>query len=261
MTGEGQPPWYYWPHCLGVDAAILAVAWQAIAARSLGTEASRATQAALFLTVAGIYACDRAWDASRAPRSQHWRHVIPRRWIWAFLVAGITCLVASAATALVWMPRESQGAGLLVGLLCAAYYASKSWTESQVSPEMRALFLGGIFALGLWAPMAALSESSPHAVSLLLAMWAMLSANALQCLSSQVAKTGLAWLALFGGLTFGLATTDFATGSLLALGSAVMLGLAGRTRTPTSRAALADALLMAVGIVGWCAVSLCDKIG
>ena len=61
---------WQWPNLLAVDAALIALAWQAAFAAALGNEVSAAAQIVLGLSVWLTYMADRLFDVAKRPLQQ-----------------------------------------------------------------------------------------------------------------------------------------------------------------------------------------------
>lgn len=61
---------WQWPNLLALDAALIALAWQAAFAAALGNEVSAAAQIVLGLSVWLTYMADRLFDVAKRPLQQ-----------------------------------------------------------------------------------------------------------------------------------------------------------------------------------------------
>ncbi len=241
------------PHILGLDAAIVAVLWQGIAARELLVSITPAARVAIFSLVWAIYLLDRVWDVGRmsAAALPSLRHRAARRWCPLFLLLAVANL-GCVAGCIPAVPRTTLGIAVVVAIMCGLYFL---WQRKPRPSPARSGVIGVLFALGtLTAPLGAatvLWRALPPAVvtSLLFA------ANVLECTRAEdrlrLPETGRKFNPLV------LATVAMALGLLLAgvgpqstmvcLASGILLGalgLAGDRLSPDIAAALADAALI-----------------
>lgn len=115
MEREAQAPlpriaWWQWIQLLSLDAPAVALAWQALLARSWDVPVTWVEQAVLGLTVWLIYVGDRWMDARRGMRATL-RHRFYGRHPTAFLIAMLVVGPATGWLALTQLSPELQAAG------------------------------------------------------------------------------------------------------------------------------------------------------
>ena len=159
---------WQWPNILALDAALIALFWQAVFANSSGLQVNLAAQGVLGLSVWLTYMADRLFDVTKRPLQQlhSARHRFAKQnvrvlwWLW-------TCVllinIGSALTGL--NARELQnGAALLI--LCLLYTAFNQILSRGFFPKelcVALIYAGGVIIFlipipgaELWAPTAAL---------------------------------------------------------------------------------------------------------
>ena len=158
---------WQWPNILAVDAALIALAWQATLAVPLELHVSQTTQIVLGLSVWLTYMADRLFDASKRPlqelrsarhqfTKQH-RNTLWHCW-WGVLISNI----AIAFTGLS-IHQLRNGAGLLV--LCLLYTALNQTLSRRFFPKeicVALIYTGGVIVFllpseTLWGPASALA--------------------------------------------------------------------------------------------------------
>lgn len=171
------------PHLLGIDAALVASAWQALVSRSAGHPECRQLTASLFFAVWAIYLADRIWDTWRdAPQAPRHRFARRHRMVLGLLAAASLLLAAAfAATAtpkvssVTWVPLG------FVAVLCVGYcFARAGFPEWE---RGRAVVVGGVFAAGTLLAVPGLGGGL--FCRLALALGALFTANVRICIWSE----------------------------------------------------------------------------
>jgi hypothetical protein len=151
------PPWL-WLNLLSLDAPVVALVWQDLAARSFGTPLRPAARVVLGLTVWAVYLADRLLDVrATVPLPNTARHHFYRRHprVMSALLAAV--LVADACVAILKLRRAVFLDGVGVAVCVAAYLSifplRPSCWEKQVFAAM--LFSIGVLLvsftwLGPW---------------------------------------------------------------------------------------------------------------
>ncbi len=242
------------PHLLGIDAALVASAWQALVSRSSGHPACLEMTASLFFAVWAIYLGDRIWDTWRDVLRASRHRFARRHRIFLGLLAAASLLLAAAfaASALQPVPPITWAALGVVAVLCAGYYFVRAgfpeWERG------RAVVVGGVFAAGTLLAVPGLG--SGLFCWLALALGALFTANIRICIWSE------AWrnqpLPLFCPLALSaLGFLVVATGGHWQIALAGLLSLAGlwtifsmrRKIKPENLAMAADAALFAPPLI------------
>ncbi|MFZ4778042.1 MAG: hypothetical protein ACOYM3_21945 [Terrimicrobiaceae bacterium] len=244
------------PHDLGMDAALVAAAWQALVSLGAGHPGRPAMTAALFFAVWSIYLGDRLWDSWRkdpaAPRAE--RHRLAQRHCLLFghLAAGSFLLASIFAFSALPTVTPLTGVALcFVAVLCAGYYFARAgfpeWERG------RAVVVGGIFAAGTLLAVPGLTGSLLF--WLILSLGALFTANVRICVWSEARLDGrILPLSLFPPLL--LSIPGFAVAAMNGHWPAAiagMMSIAGlgvlffkrRNLDPEALAIQADALLFA----------------
>jgi hypothetical protein len=242
-----------WPHLLGVDVALVAVLWQELAGRALGTSTDLAERAVLFSAVWGIYLLDRAWDATRfAPDAlAARRHQVARGRLPHFALLGIGNLALAGFLAFWNLNPTLLVLGISIAALCVGYYALHARSSDTTSSPRRALALAAIFSAAVLA--AALVQSPPaeRTGGFFLTLGFLLAANALECMRAEERLAGI--VSPHATNTFlivaAVISTAYAlaTGQFAALMSVACLGLLlfrQEQISPDAYTALADAALL-----------------
>ena len=113
--------WWRLPNSLALDAALIAVCWQSLAAKSLGVELA-VTHGLLLAAVPWLgYMAERWWDGlSMGKRACTDRHLLAARYRAILLLAWVLVLFASLCLALETLPVDELSAGFVLAGLCAA---------------------------------------------------------------------------------------------------------------------------------------------
>jgi hypothetical protein len=139
-------PWL-WPNLLSLDAPIVALVWQDLAARSFGNPLHLPARVVLLLTVWAIYLADRLLDirsSRRLPETA--RHGFSRRHRRALSALLAAVLLADALLAVVELRRAVFLDGLMVAGGVAAYLAL---FPLRPSGWQKQVFAAALFSLGV----------------------------------------------------------------------------------------------------------------
>lgn len=142
----GTPPWL-WLNLLSLDAPIVALVWQDLAARSFGNPLRLAARAVLGLTVWAVYLADRLLDIrAPGPAPNTARHRYYRRHPRALGALLAAVLALDALVAILELRRAIFWDGLAVAVCVAAYLSvfplNPSGWEKQVFAAL--LFSAGV---------------------------------------------------------------------------------------------------------------------
>jgi len=144
-------PFWLWPNVLGLDAPLVAVAWQFFFAEVFRLKIPASNYLTLGLAVWVIYSVDRLLDARqlRAPERAAARHRFYRRWY--VPMAAITALVAAEAVflALTRLPANLVHVGLMLSALVGVYFVHRIWIRGPMLLVLpKEVFAGFVFAVG-----------------------------------------------------------------------------------------------------------------
>lgn len=158
---------WQWPNLLALDAALIAVIWQAAFAATLGLKVSVAAHNVLGLSVWLTYMADRLFDVARRPLEQlhSTRHRFAkqhRKTLWRIWWCVLTSNIALAFTGLS-IHELVNGAVLLA--LCLLYTALNQALSRKFFPKeicVAIIFAGGVIVFllpnaALWVPASALA--------------------------------------------------------------------------------------------------------
>jgi len=158
---------WQWPNLLAVDAALIALVWQAAFAAALGHEVSAAVQIVLGLSVWLTYIADRLFDVAKRPLQKlhsarhrfvkQYRNTLWRCW-WCVLLSNIGIAFAGLTST-----QLKNGAALLA--LCLVYTALNQTLSRRFFPKelcVALIFAGGVIVFllpsaSLWPPARALA--------------------------------------------------------------------------------------------------------
>jgi hypothetical protein len=158
---------WQWPNLLALDAALIALVWQAAFADALGHEVSVAAQSVLGLSVWLTYMADRLFDVAKRPPEQ--LHAIRHRFakqhfgvIWGFWLC---VLIANIGIALTGLSISELRNGLVLLTFCLLYTALNQALSRRFFPKelcVALIFAGGVIVFllpsaNLWPPACALA--------------------------------------------------------------------------------------------------------
>ena len=143
-------PWH-WPNLIALDAALIAVAWQALFAQQSGFELHFPVQMVLGLSVWLTYMADRLFDvAKRQPTDLHSaRHQFAKKYfkqlwiIWASILIGDIALALSQLS----LDQLKRGGALLA--ICLLYTILNQLLSKRFFPKeicVALIYTGGIIA-------------------------------------------------------------------------------------------------------------------
>jgi hypothetical protein len=144
------PPWL-WPNVLGLDAPVVAVAWQWLFARVFGADLPAVFHLILGLSVWCVYLADRLYDSIRAPSigSQTDRLGFTQRHFAGLLCVALTAAVANLFLIIRYVPRSLILTGLITAALLGVYYLIRLKGNARLaSAAPREILCGMIFGLG-----------------------------------------------------------------------------------------------------------------
>jgi hypothetical protein len=239
-----ETPAWLWLNLLSLDAPIVALLWQDLAARAFGNPLRLAARMVLGLTVWAVYLADRLLDVrdpNPAPATA--RHRFYRRHPHALTVLLATVLALDAFVALVDLRREILLHGIAVAACVAAYLLTfprrRSGWEKQVVAAI--LFSAGVLLVSAtWRPLSTLWIPGAFFAALCLC-----NLVAIELLERDLRRRWL-WLAPAALAALSLARPAGPWQSAVAL-SAVLLAavaLSAPRLTPDALRVLADAALL-----------------
>lgn len=117
-------PVWLWPNLLGLDAPIVAVVWQDLAARSFGTPLHLASRLVLGLTVWAVYLTDRLLDVRQKPMPNTARHAFTRCHRQELTALLSAVLILDGFVAIVELRRAVFVDGLVVAGCVAGYLST-----------------------------------------------------------------------------------------------------------------------------------------
>jgi hypothetical protein len=140
-------PVWLWPNLLGLDAPIVAVVWQDLAARSFGTPLHLASRVVLGLTVWAVYLADRLLDVREdGPIPNTARHAFTRRHRHELTALMAAVLILAGFVAIVELRRAVFVDGLVVAGCVAAYLSTFPLRASGWEKQVLAAVL---FSIGV----------------------------------------------------------------------------------------------------------------
>lgn len=153
---------WQWPNLLALDAALVALAWQAAFTQILGLQISMAAQIVLGLSVWLTYMADRLFDVAKRPLQQLHaarhrfakQHFRPLWSIWG------GALITDIALALAGLSLNELRNGAVLLALCLLYTALNQALSRKFFPKelcVASIFAGGVIVFllpnaTLWAP-------------------------------------------------------------------------------------------------------------
>ena len=169
----GRPHWWQWATILSLDAPAVAVAWQWLFARSIGSTLNWHHHAILATAVWLAYSADRWIEGWRLPSEQvqTQRHHFYQRHRWFTFALWLSVLIASVTLSLLKLHSRELIAGLILLIPVALYLLSHQLVHRhhplRVPKELcvALLFAGGISVFSI--AQTALTFSS-HGVLLIL---------------------------------------------------------------------------------------------
>ena len=156
-----RSPFWLFPNLLSIDAPLVAVAWMWMLAQALRVEYIPLTSWwVLPLSIWCVYVLDRLIDNWTHPevRQASPRHRFHWRWRWIFLIGSVSAAGLCMYEALYVLPRSMFSAGLVLMVLCVAYFAL-AWFRTEEVPYVKNFLAGMIFAMGVGIPVNAANAS------------------------------------------------------------------------------------------------------
>lgn len=148
---KSSAPVWLWPNLLGLDAPLVAVAWQILFAKCFEVRLPPAIHLILGLSVWCVYLADRLLDACRAERVSMATHRL------GFTKKHFTALVATTAAAggvnllliVNHVPGHLLVHGLATAVLLGIYYAFRFGSSGKIAVFIpREIMCGMVFAIG-----------------------------------------------------------------------------------------------------------------
>jgi hypothetical protein len=237
-------PAWLWPNLLSLDAPLVALVWQDLAARSLGGPIRLAARIVLGLTVWAIYLADRLLDIRAAnPPPDTSRHAFCRRHPRALTALLAAVLTLDALIAVIDLRRTVFFHGLAVAGCVAAYLSAFPMRNSGWEKQVLAALLfstGVLLATGTAAGLMPLVMPGALFAALCLCNLILIE------LSERNRQHRLMWLAPIAVAAIALARPASAWHDAIALSAVLLaaLALSGSRLTDNARRVLADVALL-----------------
>jgi len=140
---------WQWPNILALDAALIAVVWQAVFAKLFGMQCTLSSQIVLGLSVWLTYMADRLFDvAQREPdQLQSYRHRYAKQYAHRLWLVWGMLLIANSAIAVFGLTSEQMLNGFVLLAFCLAYTALNQRFSGKFFPKELCVAL--IFAAGV----------------------------------------------------------------------------------------------------------------
>lgn len=152
MKRNSHPyPPLLWPNLLGLDAPVVAVAWQWLFARVFGADLPAVFHLILGLSVWCVYLADRLYDSIRAPSigSQTDRLDFTQRHFAGLVYVALTAAVANLFLIIRYVPRSLILTGFITAALLGVYYLIRLKGNARLASAVpREILCGMIFGLG-----------------------------------------------------------------------------------------------------------------
>jgi len=145
---QSQSRYWLWPNITGIDAALIAIAWQWIFAMSVGENSSLSAQIVLGLSVWLSYMADRLYDVRSRPieRLLSLRHRFAKNYRKQIWKIWLILLALNVAIALIGLTIQQLMRGSLLLLFCLAYTFLNQRLSKRCFPKecfVALLFAGG----------------------------------------------------------------------------------------------------------------------
>ena len=160
-------PCWLWLNVLGLDAPLVAVAWQFFFAGAFRLKIPISNYLVLGLIVWVIYSADRLFDARRlgAPETASARHRFYRDRFWIMLPLTAIGLILSVVAVLMVLPGTLLYCGAVVFLFVIVYFIHRLWVEGPMLAVVpKEIFSGMVFAIGATLTGYAWSNDIPDAL-------------------------------------------------------------------------------------------------
>jgi hypothetical protein len=140
---------WQWPNLLALDAAVIAVLWQALFAHCLERDISLAARVVLGLSVWLTYLSDRLFDVAPRPRAQllSERHRFAKRQARRLWKVWGCVLIFDLFIALRFLSAQQLEQGLYLLVLCLTYTGLNQWLSRKFFPKELCVSL--IYAAGV----------------------------------------------------------------------------------------------------------------
>jgi len=152
---------------LGLDAPLVAVAWQFFFAKAFQLKIPTSNYLVLGLIVWVIYSADRLLDARRlgAPEVASARHRFYRDRFWIMLPLTVIGLMLAVVAVLMVLPEALLYCGVVVFLFVIVYFIHRLWVEGPMLVVIpKEIFSGMVFAIGTTLTGYAWSNDIPDAL-------------------------------------------------------------------------------------------------
>jgi hypothetical protein len=162
-----QLPCWLWLNVLGLDAPLVAIAWQFFFAGAFRLKIPTSNYLVLGLIVWVIYSADRLLDARRlgAPQAASARHRFYRDWFWIMLPLTVIGLLLAVVAVLMVLPEILLHCGAVVFLFVIVYFIHRLWVQGPMLVVVpKEIFSGMVFAIGTTLTGYAWSNDIPDAL-------------------------------------------------------------------------------------------------
>lgn len=153
---------WQWPNILALDAAFIAVVWQAVFAECFSSQSTFCSQSVLALSVWLTYMADRLFDVSKHQPSQlqSLRHRYAKQYAQTLWRIWWVLLIANSAIALCGLSSHQMRNGLVLLALCLTYTALNQIFSRKFFPKepcVALIYAGGVIVFllpnaSLWQP-------------------------------------------------------------------------------------------------------------
>ena len=150
-TEKERVPFWLWPNVLGLDAPLVAVAWQYFFAAVFHLKIPTSNYVVLGLVVWAIYSADRLLDSQRlqAPDRAALRHRFYRHHFVPLALLTAFAAVAALYGALTQIPVGLLRLGLMLSGLVSVYFIHRVWVKGPMLLILpKEIFTGMVFAVG-----------------------------------------------------------------------------------------------------------------
>ena len=162
-----QLPCWLWLNVLGLDAPLVAVAWQFFFAEAFQLNIPASNYLVLGLIVWVIYSADRLLDARRlgAPETASARHRFYRDRFQIMLPLTVLGFMLAVVAVLMVLPETLLHCGAVVFLFVIVYFIHRLWVEGPMLVVVpKEIFSGMVFAIGTTLTGYAWSNDIPDAL-------------------------------------------------------------------------------------------------
>ena len=162
-----QLPCWLWLNVLGLDAPLVAIAWQFFFAGAFRLKIPTSHSLVLGLLVWVLYSADRLLAARRlgAPQAAAARHRFYRDWFWIMLPLTVIGLLLAVVAVLMVLPEILLHCGAVVFLFVIVYFIHRLWVQGPMLVVVpKEIFSGMVFAIGTTLTGYAWSNDIPDAL-------------------------------------------------------------------------------------------------